>query len=122
MPSEYIAGASNYYSYNAIDMYLFLGFTPQLTKLRRHLNLPAWPNPSTAPAHSITNLKIPFTYMWSPSLQPKPEDWGPHLGVRVLPPPEDLVLIYCSSFKLTESHRGCLWRCSFAEFAAVTQL
>ena len=84
MPSEYIAGASNYYSYHAIDMYLFLGFTPQLTKLRRHLKLPAWPNPSTAPAHSITNLKIPFTYLWSPSLQPKPSDWAGHLGVRAL--------------------------------------
>lgn len=25
-------------------------------------------------------LKIPFTYCWSPSLVPKPKDWGPHVG------------------------------------------
>lgn len=86
MPSEAISGAANFYSYNAIEMYMFLGFTPQLTKLRRHLKLPAWPNPSTAPAHSITNLKIPFTYMWSPSLQPKPSDWGGQVDVRSKPP------------------------------------
>jgi hypothetical protein len=79
--SEAVSGAANYHSYAAIEMFMFLGFTPHLTKLRRFLKLPAWPNPSTAPAHSIANLKIPFTYMWSPSLQPKPADWDAHIGV-----------------------------------------
>lgn len=26
------------------------------------------------------NLKVPFTYCWSPALVPKPADWAPHIG------------------------------------------
>lgn len=25
-------------------------------------------------------LQVPFTYCWSPSLVPKPKDWGQHIG------------------------------------------
>lgn len=25
-------------------------------------------------------LRVPFTYCWSPSLVPKPKDWGQHIG------------------------------------------
>ncbi|KAI5813184.1 hypothetical protein BZA77DRAFT_334948 [Pyronema omphalodes] len=29
----------------------------------------------------ISRLKVPFTYMWSPALIPKPPDWGDHIHV-----------------------------------------
>lgn len=32
-------------------------------------------------AMSLHNLRVPFTYCWSPSLAPKPADWGPHIDV-----------------------------------------
>ncbi|KAI5805778.1 hypothetical protein EDC01DRAFT_785835 [Geopyxis carbonaria] len=29
----------------------------------------------------ISRLKVPFTYMWSPALIPKPADWGAHIDI-----------------------------------------
>jgi hypothetical protein len=29
----------------------------------------------------VENLKVPFTYCWSPALVPKPLDWGEHIGL-----------------------------------------
>lgn len=29
-------------------------------------------------------LKVPFTYCWSPALVPKPKDWAPHVGMITL--------------------------------------
>jgi len=29
----------------------------------------------------LYRLKVPYTYMWSPSLIPKPKDWGPEIDV-----------------------------------------
>ncbi|KAF8253496.1 UDP-Glycosyltransferase/glycogen phosphorylase [Wilcoxina mikolae CBS 423.85] len=29
----------------------------------------------------ISRLKVPYTYMWSPALIPKPSDWGDHIDV-----------------------------------------
>ena len=30
----------------------------------------------------IEILRIPYTYCWSPSLVPKPKDWGPNIGMN----------------------------------------
>ena len=29
----------------------------------------------------LYRLKVPYTYMWSPSLIPKPKDWGPEIDI-----------------------------------------
>jgi hypothetical protein len=48
----------------------------------------------------LYRLKVPYTYMWSPGLVPKPEDWGPEIDISGFvfldlasnfEPPEDLV-------------------------------
>jgi hypothetical protein len=52
---------------------------------RKHLGLPPYPIASAGPAHTIALLRLPFTYLWSPSLQRKPTDWGAHIDVRLLP-------------------------------------
>lgn len=47
----------------------------------------------------LYRLKVPYTYMWSPSLVPKPKDWGPEIDIAgfvfldlasSFKPPEDL--------------------------------
>ena len=39
------------------------------------------PIPATVGPVLVENLKIPFTYCWSPALVPKPLDWGEHIGL-----------------------------------------
>ncbi len=48
----------------------------------------------------LYRLKVPYTYLWSPGLVPKPEDWGPEIDIAgfvfldlasTFEPPEDLV-------------------------------
>ena len=51
--------------------------------------------------HVMTDEQVPHTYCWSPSLVPKPSDWGAHLDVSgffflnlaqtYTDPPEDLL-------------------------------
>jgi len=31
-------------------------------------------------AGAMESLKVPYTYCWSPSLVPKPDDWPSHIG------------------------------------------
>lgn len=38
-------------------------------------------------------LEIPFTYCWSPSLVPKPNDWGSHISMT-LPKHEKSLCLY----------------------------
>lgn len=48
----------------------------------------------------LYRLKVPYTYLWSPGLVPKPKDWGPEIDIAgfvfldlasSFKPPEDLV-------------------------------
>jgi hypothetical protein len=48
----------------------------------------------------LYRLKVPYTYLWSPGLIPKPKDWGPEIDIAgfvfldlasSFKPPEDLV-------------------------------
>jgi hypothetical protein len=39
------------------------------------------PIPATVGPVLLENLKVPFTYCWSPALVPKPPDWGEHIGM-----------------------------------------
>lgn len=62
-----------------------MGFAALLHDFRKHLDLPPYPMTTSGPAHALAGLRVPFTYLWSPALQPKPADWGSHIDVR-LPP------------------------------------
>ena len=33
------------------------------------------------PATVVSDMKVPMSFMWSPSLCPKPSDWGDHISV-----------------------------------------
>ncbi|KAF2183248.1 glycosyltransferase family 1 protein [Zopfia rhizophila CBS 207.26] len=46
----------------------------------------------------LYRLKVPYTYMWSPSLVPKPKDWGPEIDIAGF-----AFLELASSFKPPES-------------------
>jgi len=44
------------------------------------LNLPRL-NLADRGAHVLKDLRVPFAYLYSPSLSPKPKDWGAHIDV-----------------------------------------
>eukprot|EP00906_Rhabdomonas_costata_P004667 RCo006880 len=65
-------------SYFVVDGMVWLGCGPQINRLRTEiLGLPLCENGATL----IHDLCIPHTYCMSPSLVPKPADWGPHIDV-----------------------------------------
>ena len=45
----------------------------------------------------LYRLKVPYTYLWSPGLVPKPEDWGPEIDIAGF-----VFLDLASSFKPPE--------------------
>ena len=49
-----------------------------INKWRKGIDLE--PIPVTEGPNLAENLKVPFTYCWSPALVPKPADWAPHIG------------------------------------------
>ncbi|KIW11297.1 hypothetical protein PV08_10597 [Exophiala spinifera] len=70
----------NRLSYYIVEWLVWLGLGDDLNRFRQNvLHLQAI-NLSRAP-NQVTKLKIPHTYCWSPSLLPKPSDWGEHISV-----------------------------------------
>ncbi|THC93158.1 hypothetical protein EYZ11_007367 [Aspergillus tanneri] len=90
--------AANFASYGVVEVMMWEGLGDLINHFRKkQLGL----DPLDAiRAPSINHrLQVPYTYLWSPSLLPKPQDWPDHLdvcGFQVLPaesdysPPEDL--------------------------------
>ncbi|KFA71896.1 hypothetical protein S40288_09517 [Stachybotrys chartarum IBT 40288] len=87
---------ANYASYAIVEYLTWQGLGDVINKWRRSLDLEdvaAFDGPLLA-----ERLRVPFTYCWSPTLIPKPADWGRHIDVcgfffRNAPsysPPEDL--------------------------------
>ncbi|TGZ77271.1 hypothetical protein EX30DRAFT_398682 [Ascodesmis nigricans] len=71
---------TNFLSYVFVEILTWQGLGDLVNKFREQtLGLPSistiW-----APG-AISRLKVPYTYCWSPSLIPKPEDWGQHIGI-----------------------------------------
>ena len=88
---------TNFLSYVLVEMMTWQGLGDLVNKFREQtLGLEAvsmvW-----APG-TISRLKVPHTYCWSPTLIPKPDDWASHLSVsgfyflslasEYTPPPE----------------------------------
>ncbi|OTA99236.1 glycosyltransferase family 1 protein [Hypoxylon sp. CI-4A] len=73
-------GRTNYASYAAVDFLTWQGLGDLVNHWRVHtLDLEAVPG-TEAPG-LLKGLHIPFTYCWSPSLVPKPADWGSNIDV-----------------------------------------
>ncbi|KAF2125711.1 glycosyltransferase family 1 protein [Dothidotthia symphoricarpi CBS 119687] len=71
---------SNFISYPLVDMMTWQGLGDLINRFRtRDLHLEEvstlW-----APGQ-LYRLKVPYTYMWSPGLVPKPKDWGPEIDI-----------------------------------------
>ncbi|KAE8361011.1 hypothetical protein BDV27DRAFT_167263 [Aspergillus caelatus] len=90
---------ANFASYALMEMVMWQGVGDLINAFRRfELGLEQL-DVMRAPS-LIPRLRVPFTYMWSPSLLPKPDDWQEHIditGFNFLPanadyvPPSDLV-------------------------------
>ncbi|RDW84681.1 UDP-glycosyltransferase phosphorylase [Coleophoma cylindrospora] len=98
-PSNVDPSITNYLSYSMMELLAWQGLGDIITRFRvKTLNLdpisPLW-------GHLLlSRMKVPFTYLWSQELIPKPKDWGPHIniaGFSFLPlassyqPPDDLM-------------------------------
>jgi len=79
---------ANYRSYGVIEEALWIGNSGPINNLRaRVLRLPRI-QVGTKGGDVFSRFKVPFSFMWSPSLVPKPEDWGDYARViGTVPPP-----------------------------------
>lgn len=89
---------ANYLSFIMMELLTWQGLGDLISKFRRQkLGLdpisPLWG------FHLLPRLRVPFTYLWSKSLIPKPADWGKHIDITgfsflelasTYTPPEDL--------------------------------
>ncbi|KAF2730956.1 UDP-Glycosyltransferase/glycogen phosphorylase [Polyplosphaeria fusca] len=92
------ANYTNFMSYPLVEMMTWQGLGDLINRFRSktlHLEMVStlW-----APGQ-LYRLQVPYTYMWSPSLVPKPKDWGPEIDIAgfvfldlasSFEPPEDL--------------------------------
>ncbi|CAF3767725.1 unnamed protein product [Adineta steineri] len=89
----------NLYSYFLVEMLTWSGMSDITNKFRKQL-LHLTPLNSSQAVRAMVYEQIPHTYCWSPSLVPKPQDWGPHINISgflflnltssYTDPPEDL--------------------------------
>lgn len=92
-------GYSNFMSYPLVEMMTWQGLGDLVNNFRvRTLGLE--PVSTLWAPGQLYRLKVPYTYLWSPGLVPKPEDWGPEIDIAgfvfldlasSFDPPEDLV-------------------------------
>ncbi|KAL0940329.1 Sterol 3-beta-glucosyltransferase UGT80B1-like protein 5 [Colletotrichum truncatum] len=72
--------STNHASYAAVEFLTWQGLG-DLVNAWRVASLGLEPVPSTEGHRLLEVLQVPFTYCWSPSLVPKPSDWGSHIDV-----------------------------------------
>ncbi|GCB24345.1 sterol 3-beta-glucosyltransferase UGT80A2 [Aspergillus awamori] len=70
---------ANYLSYGIVEWMTWQGLGDVINKFRSQIDLE--PVPFSEGPCLAENLKVPFTYCWSPALMPKPSDWPPHIDV-----------------------------------------
>ena len=81
----------NWLSYFAVEDLAWLGMSGMVKDFRKRiLQLTDWSKENGS--HTIHHSKVPVTYIWSPSLVPRPPDWPHHCEVRGMGP----------------LHRGCV--------------
>ncbi|CZS97393.1 probable sterol glucosyltransferase [Rhynchosporium agropyri] len=92
-------GYANFMSYPLVEMMTWQGLGDLVNNFRvKTLGLE--PVSTLWAPGQLYRLKVPFTYLWSPGLVPKPKDWGPEIDIAgfvfldlasSFKPPEDLV-------------------------------
>ncbi|KAF2757695.1 UDP-Glycosyltransferase/glycogen phosphorylase [Pseudovirgaria hyperparasitica] len=70
----------NFISYPLVDMMTWQGLGDLVNKFRKH-TLGMEPVSTLWAPGQLYRLKVPYTYMWSPGLVPKPSDWGPEIDI-----------------------------------------
>jgi UDP:flavonoid glycosyltransferase YjiC (YdhE family) len=74
------ANYTNFMSYPLVELMTWQGLGDLVNKFRvKSLGLE--PVSTLWAPGQLYRLKVPYTYMWSPSLVPKPADWGPEIDV-----------------------------------------
>ncbi|KAF1843089.1 glycosyltransferase family 1 protein [Cucurbitaria berberidis CBS 394.84] len=71
---------SNFMSYPLVEMMTWQGLGDLINRFRTEVLLLEVVSTLWAPGQ-LYRLKVPYTYMWSPALVPKPKDWGPEIDI-----------------------------------------
>jgi len=88
----------NFMSYPLVEMMTWQGLGDLVNKFRQK-TLGLEPVSSLWAPGALYRMKVPYTYMWSQELIPKPKDWGPEIDISGFvfldlasdfKPPEDL--------------------------------
>ncbi|KAK5164789.1 uncharacterized protein LTR77_009453 [Saxophila tyrrhenica] len=74
------AGYVNFMSYPLVEMMTWQGLGDIVNKFREN-TLHLEPVSSLWAPGALYRMKVPYTYLWSPSLVPKPQDWGPEIDI-----------------------------------------
>jgi UDP:flavonoid glycosyltransferase YjiC (YdhE family) len=70
----------NFLSYGVVDLLVWGGIADLVNAFREEtLKLP--PIALADGAALLDDNEVPYTYLWPPSLVPKPADWGPHIDL-----------------------------------------
>ncbi|ORY14926.1 hypothetical protein BCR34DRAFT_598830 [Clohesyomyces aquaticus] len=96
-PSNVDANYTNFMSYPLVEMMTWQGLGDLINRFRTKTLFLEEVSTLWAPGQ-LYRLKVPYTYMWSPSLVPKPKDWGPEIDIAGF-----VFLELASSFKPPES-------------------
>lgn len=93
------ASYANFMSYPLVDMMTWQGLGDLVNRFRVK-TLCLDPVSTIWAPGQLYRLKVPYSYMWSPKLCPKPKDWGPEIDISgfaflelasSFKPPDDLV-------------------------------
>jgi hypothetical protein len=71
---------SNFMSYPLVEMMMWQGLGDLINRFRTQILHLEEVSKLWAPGQ-LYRLKVPYTYMWSPGLIPKPKDWGPEIDI-----------------------------------------
>lgn len=73
-------GYTNFISYPMVEMMVWQGLGDLINEFRVK-TLALDPVSTLWAPGAAYRLKVPFTYLWSPGLVPKPRDWGDHIDI-----------------------------------------
>ncbi|KAI4219514.1 MAG: hypothetical protein LQ349_008331, partial [Xanthoria aureola] len=71
---------TNFMSYPLVEMMTWQGLGDLVNQFRVH-TLGLEPVSTVWAPGQLFRMKVPYTYMWSPGLIPKPSDWGPEIDI-----------------------------------------
>ncbi|KAI9823175.1 MAG: hypothetical protein M1832_002618 [Thelocarpon impressellum] len=96
------ANYTNFMSYPLVEMMTWQGLGDLINRFRVK-TLQLEPVSTLWAPGQLYRLKVPYTYLWSPGLVPKPADWGPEIDIAGF-----VFLDLASSFEPPQSLRDFL--------------